>query len=742
MAGKNAQRHIGPWKTSAKGHLHIDANGDEQTDLTRWRLDTTGGRQAWRYLESDTDCEQWPPQNYAEKYHLGLDEKLLPDVAPAKTPSQSIKIAVSHLSKLQLPSGHWAGEVSGPLFLIPITVIAWYVTNTPIPPEYAVEMRRYVFSRQSPQDGGWPWQTESDVTTNFATVLNYVALRLLGADKDDRRMMRARKCLHSLGGAGYAAATAKFWLCVLGVMEWSGVNPFVPDIWLAKPSDTTAPWNWTTTLRTVFAPLSYVWSRRWSHPLDELTTQLRAELYPDPSYDSINFSAYRNAISASDNRFPKHWLVNLMNFLTVWLYLPLLRSTSTKQQAEERAWEFVHTEDENTNYIGLSIMSSAANLVATYVREGEDGESVEKHREKQSMYPFMTRDGMLINLGDGSQTWEVALIVQTFLATGLAEDPGYRVLLQKCLEFLDEHQFQDNVPNQDRCFRQHRKGGWPMSIKEQGYMVTDVTGEAFRSVLLLQEEHNFSHLISDRRLQDAVDCMLLLQNDTGGFYVYEKRRGRLDLEWMESSEFTAKNLVSYDFVECAASVLTSLALFQRHHPKYRADDIQHAIDLGLRHIRTAQDQDGGWWAVWGICYVFGAMWALEFLATIGESYDNSAHARRGCDFLVAKQKDDGGWGESYKSLAADRYVQHEESQTVQTAWACLALLYAQYPDSEVVARGIKLLMQRQTAKGQWERGQNEGGVGIGTVSFSNYALYWPVRAMGEYMKRHGDGELQ
>lgn len=160
-----------------------------------------------------------------------LPQKLLPDVAPAKTPSQSIKNGASHLNKLQLSSGHWASEHSGPLFLIPFTVIAWYVTNTPIPPEYAVEMKRYAFSRQNPQDGGWAWHTESDVTTNIGTVLNYVALRLLGADKDDSRMMKARKCLHSLGGAGYAAAVAKFWLCVLGVMKWSGVNPFVPDIW-------------------------------------------------------------------------------------------------------------------------------------------------------------------------------------------------------------------------------------------------------------------------------------------------------------------------------------------------------------------------------------------------------------------------------------------------------------------------------------------------------------------------------
>lgn len=63
--------HIGPWRTPAEGHLTPDANGDLQTDYSRWRLVDEEGRQTWRYLESDAENKEWP-QSIADKYHLGL----------------------------------------------------------------------------------------------------------------------------------------------------------------------------------------------------------------------------------------------------------------------------------------------------------------------------------------------------------------------------------------------------------------------------------------------------------------------------------------------------------------------------------------------------------------------------------------------------------------------------------------------------------------------------------------------
>lgn len=115
------------------------------------------------------------------------------------------------------------------------------------------------------------------------------------------------------------------------------------------------------------------------------------------------------------------------------------------------------------------------------------------------------------------------------------------------------------------------------------------------------------------------------------------------------------------------------------------------------------------------------MFALESLAIAGETHDNSTSVRRACDFLVSKQMDDGGWGETYmvsapnptqpadpQSCVTMEYAQHEQSQVVQTAWAVLALIYGEYPDKTVIEKACRLLMKRQQPDGRWEQEDTEG----------------------------------
>lgn len=118
------------------------------------------------------------------------------------------------------------------MFLLPGLVITWYVTQTPVPKPFATEIKRYLFARQNAEDGGWGLHIEGESTV-FGTVMSYTVLRLLGASEEDKRMIKARGMLHELGGAVYGPHWAKFWLSVLGVMEWDAVNPVPPELWYA-----------------------------------------------------------------------------------------------------------------------------------------------------------------------------------------------------------------------------------------------------------------------------------------------------------------------------------------------------------------------------------------------------------------------------------------------------------------------------------------------------------------------------
>lgn len=81
-------------------------------------------------------------------------------------------------------------------------------------------------------DGGWGTHIEC-ASTMFGTVLNYIALRLLGVSPGDPVCSRGRGFIRENGGAVMAPSWAKFWMAVLGVYGWEvSVHViFAADFW-------------------------------------------------------------------------------------------------------------------------------------------------------------------------------------------------------------------------------------------------------------------------------------------------------------------------------------------------------------------------------------------------------------------------------------------------------------------------------------------------------------------------------
>ena len=141
---------------------------------------------------------------------------------------------------------------------------------------------------------------------------------------------------------------------------------------------------------------------------------------------------------------------------------------------------------------------------------------------------------------------------------------------------------------------------------------------------------------------------------------------------------------------------------------------RNCLQKAIKYLHKAQQPHGGWIGSWGICFTYAAQFALESLSLVGETYETSEYSRKGCDFLLKYQREDGGWSESWEvrgihcgSRARDRlfcriqscgvlkWVEREESQVVQTAWAVMGLMYAKYPYPEPIERAVKLVMARQ-----------------------------------------------
>jgi hypothetical protein len=84
-----------------------------------------------------------------------------------------------------------------------------------------------------------------------------------------------------------------------------------------------------------------------------------------------------------------------------------------------------------------------------------------------------------------------------------------------------------------------------------------------------------------------------------------------------------------------------------------------------------------------------------------------------------------------QSCSTKQYVQNEETQVVNTAWAVLTLLKAQWPDRRPVDRAVQVLMKRQLPNGNWPQEDIKGVFNANcAISYTAYKNIFPIWALG------------
>ncbi len=77
-----------------------------------------------------------------------------------------------------------------------------------------------------------------------------------------------------------------------------------------------------------------------------------------------------------------------------------------------------------------------------------------------------------------------------------------------------------------------------------------------------------------------------------------------------------------------------------------------------------------------------------------------------------------------------------------TAWALIGLMHAEYPDVERIKKGIKLLMDRQQANGEWLQEAIEGVFNKSCmISYPNYKFIFPMKALGMFAQKYPDEKV-
>jgi squalene-hopene/tetraprenyl-beta-curcumene cyclase len=158
-----------------------------------------------------------------------------------------------------------------------------------------------------------------------------------------------------------------------------------------------------------------------------------------------------------------------------------------------------------------------------------------------------------------------------------------------------------------------------------------------------------------------------------------------------------------------------------------------AVQRAITFVWKGQETDHCWYGRWGVNYLYGTWQTLVGLTAVGVSI-NDARIRLAADWLKSKQQENGGWGETAGSYDDPTLRGSGPTTASQTAWALMGLLAAGEIESESVRRGVDYLLETQNDDGTW----NEPwftGTGFPRVFFLKYHLYriyFPLMALARY----------
>jgi squalene-hopene/tetraprenyl-beta-curcumene cyclase len=159
------------------------------------------------------------------------------------------------------------------------------------------------------------------------------------------------------------------------------------------------------------------------------------------------------------------------------------------------------------------------------------------------------------------------------------------------------------------------------------------------------------------------------------------------------------------------------------------------VQKALEYIRDEQEEDGSWYGRWGVNYIYGTWQVLRGLRALNFNM-NQPWLLKARDWIESVQRTDGGWGERCNTYDDPVFKGQGPSTASQTAWALMGLLAFDDPSRPSIRRGLDYLVRNQNDDGSWDEDEITG-TGFPKVFYLKYDMYrnsWPLLALGTYQQ--------
>lgn len=619
--------------------------------------------------------------------------------------THAVKRATDALVAQQHADGHWRFELEADC-----TIPAEYILMMHFVDEIDAGLERKIaryLRRNQGADGGWPLYTGGSGDLS-CTVKAYYALKIVGDDPEAAHMQRARRFVHAQGGAARANVFTRIMLAQFNQVPWRAV-PYMPvEVMLLprwSPFHLSKISYWS---RTVMVPLLILCTRRVQ------ATNPRAvgvqELFRVPPEEERD---YFPVWSRLNRGFV--WLDRIARWLDPIIPGPPRRYAT--RRAEKWFTERLNGEDGLGAIFPAMVNAYEALLALGYPREHPLCRDARAALDK------------LLIVGDDEAYCQPCLspIWDTVLSCmALQEVPGERAQQSaiRGLDWLCERQVVDAVGDWLEKRPDLPAGGWPFQYNNPHYPDLDDSGMVGWALLRAEAGSRYDEVV--RR---AANWLAGMQSSNGGFAAFDVDNVYHYLNEIPFADHGA--LLDPPTEDVTARVLAFLARLGRERD---APVRQGCIDF----LRAHQRAEGCWYGRWGTNYIYGTWSVLVALEVAGLDM-SEPWIRNGAQWLRARQRADGGWGETNDSYADPDLAGYNDVSTAHhTAWALLGLMAAGERDSPALQRGVEWLLKRQEANGLWDEPwfNAPGFPRVFYLRYHGYPRFFPLWALGRYADLH------
>lgn len=650
-----------------------------------------------------------------------------------------LKRALNYLESQQRPNGCVVGEVVWSTMITAQYVMVSRATGCAITPTRHAAILKF-FLHEQRADGGWGAHAASDSLV-FNTTLAYVALRMLGVEREASACKRARAWLQANGGVEHIPTWGKLWLWLMNMYGRDGIPPLLPELWLLPTALPFHPSKMYCHTRLIYMAMSYLYAANAQCEADELILDLRDELFTKTPFERIDWPAQREALAPTDlHERPSPLLRVFYAFASKY---EAVAPTLWRRLALTETLEQIIYHQRHSNQAAVSPVNGLLNVLALHHAGHADTQAA---FEGMDYWIWEDENGMRF-CGANSNTWDTSFTVQALIEGQVQGAEGF---LKGATQYLVGEQVRVELPAFERFFRDPLRGGFCFSDSHHRWPVSDCTGEAVSALCLAQSVEGTTHL-DDRSLTEAVRFILTRENPEGGWGSYERRRGPLWMDQLNPSEMFGDCMVEHSYVECTASCMhgLKLAIKTGRLPESLVEAATDSIGRGRAFLLAAQGKDGSWPGFWGVHYTYGTMFGLLGLRAAGESANDPA-VERAVGWFLATQRPDGSWGDHWRGCVENKRIAAEQGDVIQTAWALMALIRvadgrggkagAGMGQNEAlegaIERGARWLVGQQEPNGNWPQ-QQVAGVFFATAMhhYCMYKTYFPIWALGLYEAR-------